>query len=110
MSARNGLIATGAFMTRWCWRARRLGCCAFARPLFDQARRYRALSMKHSATPGRLEQHRRLMEAALRRGVSGACAMAEAHIRDTAKTILESLPGYGKPPPRNVCEPHVHTG
>ena len=50
------------------------------------------------------------MEAALRRDVAGACAMAEAHIRDTAKTILESLPGYGKPPPRNVCEPHDYTG
>lgn len=74
----------------------------FRQMLFDQARRYRGLSMKHSANPGRMDQHRQLMEAALRRDVAAACALAEAHIRDTAKTILDSLPGYGKPPARKV--------
>jgi GntR family carbon starvation induced transcriptional regulator len=66
----------------------------FRQTLFDQARRYRGLSMKHSATPGRMDQHRRLMEAALARDQATVCALAETHIRDTAKTILDSLPGY----------------
>ncbi len=72
----------------------------FRQTLFDQARRYRALSLKHSSTPGRMDQHRQLMEAVVRRDPVAACALAEAHIRDTAKTILESLPGYGKAPAR----------
>lgn len=67
----------------------------FRQTLFDQARRYRALSMKHSATPGRMEQHRQLMDFVLARDVDKACRVAEAHIRDTARNILEAMPGYG---------------
>lgn len=63
----------------------------FRRTLFDQARRYRGLSMKQSGTPGRLVQHRKIMDAALARDVPAACALVEAHIRDTSKNILESL-------------------
>jgi len=66
----------------------------FRQTLFDQARRYRALSMKHSASPGRMEQHRQLMEAVVARDVDRACALAEEHIRGTAKTILDTLPGF----------------
>lgn len=66
----------------------------FRQTLFDQARRYRALSMKHSASPGRMEEHRKLMEAALGRDVEAAGAASEAHIRGTARNILDSVPGY----------------
>jgi DNA-binding GntR family transcriptional regulator len=79
----------------------------FRQTLFDQARRYRGLSMKHSANPGRMDQHRQLMEAALRRDAVAACALIEAHIRDTARTVLESLPGYGKPPVRKTVSRRV---
>lgn len=82
----------------------------FRQTLFDQARRYRALSMKHSSTPGRMEQHRQLMEAVVRRDVAAACALAEAHIRDTAKNILDSLPGYGKTGTRRATRPRATSG
>lgn len=70
----------------------------FRQTLFDQARRYRSLSMKHSSTPGRMEQHQALMEAVLSRNTEKACAIAESHIRDTAKNILQSMPGYQPEP------------
>lgn len=78
----------------------------FRQTLFDQARRYRALSMKRSATPGRMDQHRKLMDAALARDADAACRVAEVHIRDTARNILDGLPGYrgaAKPPPAKVA-------
>jgi DNA-binding GntR family transcriptional regulator len=68
----------------------------FRQTLFDQARRYRSISMKHSTSPGRMDQHRLLMEAVLARDAETACMQAEAHIRNTTKTILESMPGYRK--------------
>lgn len=97
--------ARDAEMTVWADRHRRfhdalVSACAspwvlrFRKTLYNQARRYRALSMKHSATPGRIDQHRQLMEATLSRNVEAACSLAEAHIRDTAKNILESMPGF----------------
>ena len=66
----------------------------FRQMLFDQARRYRSLSMKHSNTPGRIEQHKALMDAVLSRDTEKACTIAESHIRDTAKNILQSMSSF----------------
>lgn len=63
----------------------------FRQTLFDQARRYRALSMQHSSAPGRLDQHQALMEAVIARDTTRAFELAESHIRDTTRNVLEQL-------------------
>ena len=63
----------------------------FRQTLFDQARRYRALSMQHSSVPGRLDQHQALMDAVIARDSARAFELAEAHIRDTTRNVLEQL-------------------
>lgn len=55
--------------------------------LYDQAQRYRSLSMQQSPSPGRLDDHRQLMEAALRRDADHAERLIEAHIRRTAENV-----------------------
>lgn len=70
----------------------------FRAVLFNQARRYRSLSLKHSFSPGRLSQHERMMQLCLKRDVLGACALAELHIRETTKTILKHIGQWEEKP------------
>lgn len=53
--------------------------------LFQQAERYRRLAFAAGATASRdmLDEHRLIMEAALRRDVDAACGLAASHIRRT---------------------------
>ncbi|MFM8866153.1 MAG: GntR family transcriptional regulator [Limnohabitans sp.] len=67
--------------------------------LFDQAERYRHLSARHRQNARRKsEEHRRLMQAVLRRDAATACAMLEEHIRGTEKNVLLALKKLGSAP------------
>jgi len=59
----------------------------FREVLFDHSHRYRALSLQRSSSPGRIDEHRILMEAALRRDVAATTGLIETHIRKTAETV-----------------------
>ncbi len=60
--------------------------------LFDQAERYRHLSARHRQNARRKsEEHRRLMQAVLKRDAATACAMLEEHIRGTERNVLLAL-------------------
>lgn len=60
--------------------------------LFDQAERYRHLSARHRQNARRKnEEHRRLMQAVLRRDTATACAMLEEHIRGTERNVVLAL-------------------
>ena len=59
----------------------------FRQVLFTQSQRYRALSMRQSRKPGRVGDHRALMELVLARDVPRATAAMEAHIRKTADNV-----------------------
>lgn len=67
----------------------------FRRILWDQSQRYRALSMMQSRTPGRVNEHRDLMELVVARNVEGAVALMEKHIRHTAVNTREWLSVHG---------------
>ena len=67
----------------------------FRKMLFDQAHRYRRLSMSFRQAPKQVGEHRLLMEAALRRDELQACKLIESHIRGTAKNIIACVPGFG---------------
>jgi DNA-binding GntR family transcriptional regulator len=72
----------------------------FRRVLWDQTQRYRALSMLQSRTPGRVDNHRHLMELAVARRQPEAMEAMEKHIRHTADNVREWLavhrPGNAK--------------
>lgn len=59
----------------------------FRETLFDHSHRYRSLSIQQSASPGRLEEHRLLMDAALNRDIPTTTALIEEHIRKTTATV-----------------------
>jgi DNA-binding GntR family transcriptional regulator len=59
--------------------------------LFDQSQRYRTLSMLQSKTPGRIQEHRDLMEAAAARDVEKAAKVIEVHIRRTTDNVRKWL-------------------
>ena len=63
----------------------------FRNLLFDQAQRYRSLSIRKSPSPGRIDEHRNLMEAVLRRDADRACEIIEHHIRGTAENARKWL-------------------
>ncbi|MFD1840591.1 FCD domain-containing protein [Paracidovorax cattleyae] len=99
---RGGALQDPARMREWAERHRRfhdalVSACPsawvlrFRQTLFDQARRYRALSMRHSTVPGRLDQHQALMDAVMNRDAVRAFELAELHIRDTTRNVLEQL-------------------
>jgi GntR family carbon starvation induced transcriptional regulator len=67
----------------------------FRQVLFIQSQRYRALSMLQSQKPGRVGDHRALMELTVARDVAGATAAMEAHIRRTAENVREWLTAHG---------------
>jgi GntR family carbon starvation induced transcriptional regulator len=67
----------------------------FRKMLFDQAHRYRRLSMSFRQAPKQVGEHRLLMEAAIRRDAAEACNLIESHIRSTAKNVIACVPGFG---------------
>ncbi|QDW40551.1 FCD domain-containing protein [Bradyrhizobium sp. KBS0727] len=61
--------------------------------LFDQAERYRLLSLRHRPKDGnRRGEHQAIMEAALSKKVDLACRLAEQHIRRTVEHVLRYSP------------------
>jgi DNA-binding GntR family transcriptional regulator len=63
----------------------------FREILFDHSHRYRSISIQHSSSPGRLDEHRTLMEATLRRDVATATREVEDHIRETTANVRRWL-------------------
>src|ERR1700737_3326897 len=63
----------------------------FREVLFVQSQRYRALSMLQSQKPGRVDDHRALMEVVLARDAPRATAALEDHIRRTAVNVADWL-------------------
>jgi DNA-binding GntR family transcriptional regulator len=60
--------------------------------LFDQAERYRRASAQLRQTPRRKSnEHRKIMEAALRRDKETACALLAEHIKSTERNVLTAL-------------------
>ncbi|WP_162581997.1 GntR family transcriptional regulator [Variovorax sp. PBS-H4] len=65
--------------------------------LFDQAERYRRFSGRFRKTSKRkTNEHRRIMDAALRRDADTACALLEEHMRSTLRNVENIL----KDPPK----------
>lgn len=67
----------------------------FRKVLFVQSQRYRALSMLQSEHPGRLNDHRALMEVVLARDIPQATAAMEEHVRHTADNVRVWLAAHG---------------
>lgn len=67
--------------------------------LFDQAERYRRYSARHRKTPRRKSsEHKKIMEATLKRDVETACALLQEHILGTQRSVeavLKSINGNG---------------
>jgi GntR family transcriptional regulator, carbon starvation induced regulator len=60
--------------------------------LFDQAERYRRLSMRWRKEPrNKAAEHRRILDAALARDAKSACALLHDHIARTAANVEASL-------------------
>ncbi len=60
--------------------------------LFDQAERYRRVSARFRRTARRKSnEHRKLMDAALKRDADTACALLEEHILSTQRNVLAAL-------------------
>jgi len=77
---------------------------AWSASLFDQAERYRRYSARHRTTARRKSnEHRKIMEAALRRDVETACALLQEHILGTQRSVeavLKSIDQGATPDPR----------
>ena len=76
-----------------------IGCCSSGRQLaacsslFDQAERYRRLSVAWRKTKrDSVGEHRRIMEAALDRDAGRASALLREHIEKTSDHVAEMLP------------------
>lgn len=67
----------------------------FRHTLFTQAQRYRRLSMLQSDQPGRIGEHRKMMELTLARDIEAATAITEEHIRRTAHNVRAWLAAHG---------------
>ncbi len=67
----------------------------FREVLFDHSHRYRSLSLQHSASPGRIDEHRSLTEAVLARDTVKACNLIEDHIRRTAMNVRKWVAANG---------------
>ena len=67
----------------------------FREILFDHSHRYRSLSIQRSATPGRLEEHKILMDAAIARDIPTSAALVERHIRGTTDNVERWLVSQG---------------
>ncbi|MFN3735370.1 MULTISPECIES: FCD domain-containing protein [Comamonas] len=67
--------------------------------LFDQAERYRRYSARFRKTfKHKSNEHRKLMDATLRRDADTACALLEEHILSTQRNVLEVLEKVEKQP------------
>jgi DNA-binding GntR family transcriptional regulator len=61
---------------------------AWSASLFDQAERYRRFSARHRKSARRKSnEHKKLMEATLRRDAATACALLTEHIRSTMRNV-----------------------
>ncbi|HSV34168.1 MAG TPA: GntR family transcriptional regulator [Ramlibacter sp.] len=67
--------------------------------LFDQAERYRRYSARYRKAPRRkLNEHKKIMEATIRRDTKTACALLQDHILGTQRSVeavLKSINGNG---------------
>jgi len=75
---------------------------AWSSSLFDQAERYRRFSARYrQGTRRKHDEHKRLMNAAIKRDAVTACALLEAHILGTQRNVLavlgKSFAGGGVP-------------
>lgn len=60
--------------------------------LFDQAERYRRFSARHRKTPRRKSnEHRKIMDATLKRDAKTACALIQEHILSTQRNVEAAL-------------------
>ncbi|HSI56846.1 MAG TPA: GntR family transcriptional regulator [Ideonella sp.] len=65
---------------------------AWSASLFDQAERYRRYSARYRKTVRRKSiEHKRLMDATLKRDADTACALLEEHIRGTQRNVEAAL-------------------
>lgn len=65
---------------------------AWSASLFDQAERYRRYSARHrKAVRRKSNEHKKLMEATLRRDADTACALLEDHILGTQRNVQSAL-------------------
>ncbi|MDR6856961.1 FCD domain-containing protein [Variovorax guangxiensis] len=65
---------------------------AWSASLFDQAERYRRFSARFRTTGRRKSnEHRKIMEATLRRDADTACALLEEHILSTQRNVQSAL-------------------
>lgn len=61
--------------------------------LFDQAQRYRMLSLSHKpSSEARPSEHGEIMKAVLARDAEFACLLSERHIRRTADEVIQYVP------------------
>jgi DNA-binding GntR family transcriptional regulator len=65
----------------------------FRSVLFDQARRYQAMSIKHldARALRKEDDHRAIMKAALDRNAERAAQLVEQHVRRTTQAVLKDL-------------------
>lgn len=60
--------------------------------LFDQAERYRRFSARHRQTGRRKSnEHRKIMDATLRRDADTACALLGEHILSTQRNVEAAM-------------------
>lgn len=65
---------------------------AWSASLFDQAERYRRFSARHRKSARRKSnEHKKLMEATLRRDAATACALLTEHIRSTMRNVQSAF-------------------
>lgn len=65
---------------------------AWSASLFDQAERYRHISARYRQIPRRKhDEHKRLMNATLKRDADTACAVLEDHILGTQRNVQAAL-------------------
>ena len=65
---------------------------ALSASLFDQAERYRQISGRHRQNLRRKnEEHRRLMQAALKRDADTACMLLSEHMLSTQRNVVAAL-------------------
>jgi len=65
---------------------------AWSASLFDQAERYRRYSARHRKSVRRKSnEHRKIMDATLRRDAATACALLSDHIRGTLRNVEAAL-------------------
>lgn len=63
--------------------------------LFDQAERYRRYSARYRTTPRRKSnEHKKIMDASLKRDKEAACALLQEHILGTQRSVLTVLNSF----------------